>query len=319
MRNERPQKGRLREFFQLNADIFGVKSVPIDVELVQLAIYIMKLFGASEKMFEIRINNREFFTYYISNVIGITENIQEVSRVIDNFAKYTESENIQKLKVLNLTDTQINQVLRISNLTIDSVREYVEKCTGAKDLVSLLDQLGQLGLGKYIRFEPMLVRGFDYYTGNVFEQFDLAPGNNRSMFGGGRYDKLVGIYSGIDTPANGFAPGTVTTSIFLDTWNLWPKWDNTTKVLVTVFNPNLLYKSIEIASQLRDGGVTTELYLGEKASISDQLGYASKKEISYVVICGPEESEKKQIVLKNLQTGRQETLAINSVIDMLKE
>ncbi len=318
MRNERPQKGRSREFFQLNADIFGIKSVAIDAELVEMAIYMMKLFGASTKMFEIRINNREWFTYWLTQIVGITENTQGVSRIIDNFAKYTREENLQKLTGIGLSTDQVDKLLTISEITVDFVRSYQDKCPGAADLVNLLDMLRVRNLSEFIRFDPTLVRGFDYYTGNVFEQFDLTKGNNRSMFGGGRYDNLVGIYSGIDTPANGFAPGNVTTELFLDSWNLWPKFDSNVKILVTVFNPGLLSKSNEIVTQLREQGFNCELYLGEKPSISDQLSYAAKEEIPFVIICGPDEISQNKIVLKDMFKGEQKILGIDEISDILK-
>ncbi len=278
----------------------------------------MKLFGASTKMFEIRINNREWFTYWLTQIVGITENTQGVSRIIDNFAKYTREENLQKLTGIGLSTDQVDKLLTISEITVDFVRSYQDKCPGAADLVNLLDMLRVRNLSEFIRFDPTLVRGFDYYTGNVFEQFDLTKGNNRSMFGGGRYDNLVGIYSGIDTPANGFAPGNVTTELFLDSWNLWPKFDSNVKILVTVFNPGLLSKSNEIVTQLREQGFNCELYLGEKPSISDQLSYAAKEEIPFVIICGPDEISQNKIVLKDMFKGEQKILGIDEISDILK-
>jgi len=319
MRNERPQKGRTREFFQLNADVFGVKSVAIDAELVELAIYMMKLFGAGEKMFEIRINNRQWFTYWLTQIVGITQNTQGVSRIIDNFAKYTKEENMQKLTEIGLSKDLIDQLFTISEISMDLVRSYQDKCSGAADLVGLLEMLKDRNLTEFVRFDPTLVRGFDYYTGNVFEQFDLTVGNNRSMFGGGRYDNLVGIYSGIDTPANGFAPGNVTTELFLDSWNLWPKFNASAQVLVTVFSADLLEKSNEIIAKLREQGISCELYLGEKPSISDQLSYAAKKEIPYVIIYGPDEISQNKVVLKDMVKGEQKILGIGEIFDILRQ
>jgi len=319
MRNERPQKGRTREFFQLNADVFGVKSVAIDAELVELAIYMMKLFGAGEKMFEIRINNRQWFTYWLTQIVGITQNTQGVSRIIDNFAKYTKEENMQKLTEIGLSKDLIDQLFTISEISMDLVRSYQDKCSGAADLVGLLEMLKDCNLTEFVRFDPTLVRGFDYYTGNVFEQFDLTVGNNRSMFGGGRYDNLVGIYSGIDTPANGFAPGNVTTELFLDSWNLWPKFNASAQVLVTVFSADLLEKSNEIIAKLREQGISCELYLGEKPSISDQLSYAAKKEIPYVIIYGPDEISQNKVVLKDMVKGEQKILGIGEIFDILRQ
>lgn len=315
MRYERPQKGRVREFFQLNIDNFGDSSVQVDVELIEVAIHIMRLFGASSKMFEIRINNRKWFSYWLEHVVGVTENEQQVSRIIDNLAKNTEEENSQKLGDAGLTPEQIDLVLRLPQLQIDDLAQYLDKSEGAAELYALMKSLEEKGYKEFIRYDASLVRGFDYYTGNVFEQFDLHPDNNRSMFGGGRYDDLVELYSGISVPANGFAPGNVTTELFLDNWNLWPEFENNTDVLVTVFNEELRHKSWGVATSLRDAGLFVQLYLKQGEAIKEQLSYANKSGIPFVVILGPEEDEKGLLVWKNMISGEQRVVKLEGLLE----
>lgn len=317
MRYERPQKGRVREFFQLNIDSFGDASTLTDVELIEVAIYMMQMFGATSEMFEIRLNNRKWFSYWLEHVVGVKENEQQVSRIIDNLAKNTPEENVEKLGDVGLTPQQIDLVLKLPQQDITELERYVEKSEGAKELYTLLKTLEEKGYAAFVRYDASLVRGFDYYTGNVFEQFDLHPDNNRSMFGGGRYDDLVELYSGISVPANGFAPGNVTTELFLDNWKLWPEFENNTDVLVTVFGEEFAKQSGEVAKMLRDAGLFVELYLKTGDSIKDQLAYANKKGVPFVVILGPEELEKGLIIWKNMTSGEQQLLKPEDLLELI--
>ncbi len=320
MRYERPQKGRSREFFQLNVDSFGVHSNLVDAELVELAIFIMDLFGATEEMYEIRLNNRKWFNYYVREVLGVEGNLQPISRIIDNIEKFSKDENRQKLKDLSLDENAVGALLNIASQTLDDVRKFKDRSEGAKELIELMDLLNARGYDNVIRYDGSLVRGFDYYTGNVFEQFDKHKDNNRSMFGGGRYDNLVGLYSGKDVPASGLAPGGDTTQLFLNNWNLWPENVSSTDVLVTVAGKEYIEDSWELASALRDIGLNVETYMGESFKLSKQLDYANKKNIAMVAILGQEEVEKGAFIWKNMKSGEQQEVLLEDLIkDLLVE
>ena len=134
------------------------------------------------------------------------------------------------------------------------------------------------------------------------------------MFGGGRYDDLVELYSGKSVPASGFAPGNVTTALFLDNWDLWPQEVSSTDVLVTVFSEELHTKSWEIANDLRLAGFNVEQYLYSGEKMATQLEYANKKTIPYVVIVGPEESENGTFVWKDMVEGEQRTTTVDGLL-----
>ncbi len=320
MRYERPQKGRSREFFQLNVDSFGVRSTLVDAELVELAIFIMDLFGATEEMYEIRLNNRKWFNYYVREVLGVESNLQPIARVIDNIEKFSEDENRQKLESLGLDKSAVDALLNIAGQDLNEVRKFGDKSEGAKELIELIDLLNSRGYYNVVRYDGSLVRGFDYYTGNVFEQFDKHKDNNRSMFGGGRYDKLVGLYSGKDVPASGLAPGGDTTQLFLDNWNLWPEDVSSIDVLVTVAGKEYVEDSWDLASALRDIGLNVETYMGESFNLSKQLDYANKKNIAMVAILGQEEIERGTFIWKNMNSGRQQEIPLEDLIkDLLSE
>ncbi|HTK03198.1 MAG TPA: His/Gly/Thr/Pro-type tRNA ligase C-terminal domain-containing protein, partial [Alphaproteobacteria bacterium] len=188
----------------------------------------------------------------------------------------------------------------------------------ANETKRLIETLEKLGYGEWIEFSPLVLRGFDYYDGIVFEVFDNNPLNTRSMFGGGRYNGLAGIFGQEPFPAVGSAPGDETTRLFLEGWNILPKIKSTpTQVLVTIFSPELADKSLEISQNLRSSGINVELYPETEIKLDKQLKYADKKQIPYVVIIGPEEIENKVVVLKNLETKEQKKVTMNELCQLL--
>ena len=181
----------------------------------------------------------------------------------------------------------------------------------------LIEAMTKLGYGDWVTFNPSIIRGFDYYDGMVFEVFDNKPENNRSLFGGGRYNGLAGLFGGESFPAVGCAPGDETTYLFLESWNLFPESKSIAKVYVTVFDDSTAQKANEVISLLRKNGINTvTTFGGEK--FDKQLKYADKKGIPYVVIIGPDEIKKGVVVLKNLTDRTQVELTEERLVDCLK-
>ncbi len=313
MRYEKPQRGRVREFFQLNMDIFGASGIEADVEVIESAVKIMQVFGADERMYEIRVNDRRWMSFWVEQVLGYRGKGREIIQVIDRLDKVTPDETVKRLEGLGLTASQVDKVMGLNALSIEDVYEERERCEGAKFLVELFSTIKKRGIGEVVKFNATTVRGLDYYTGAVFEQFDLTPGNNRSMFGGGRYDGLVDVFGGEPIAAVGYAPGDVTTALFLDSWQLWPEFEPLVDVLVTVFNRELEHNSWVVARALREQGLRTELYLEPDDSISDQLNYAHRRLIPNVLIIGPEEAAAENVVWKRMDSGEQTILPLSEI------
>ena len=224
-RYEATQRGRLREFWQLNVDIFGCNTYEADLEVITSAIRIMRAFGADETMFKVRINNRRFFNDVIATITG--KNAEEsrlVSKVIDRKNKVTRESYEKDLTALGLSAEQIAKIDDLYNMSVEDATAICPDSVGAQELLSLFGALGKMGLDKYCIFDFGIIRGLDYYTGTVFEVFDNAPENNRAMFGGGRYDNLVDLFvknariSGV-----GYGMGDVTLENFLTTHKLIPQ------------------------------------------------------------------------------------------------
>lgn len=314
-RYERPQRGRLREFFQLNVDIFGEASVLADFEVFSVGPAVMKTLGATPQMYQVKVNNRIFMDFLFDTLVGVPkEKKSEVLKAIDRKAKMN-GEEFKKLLVADagLNGDQVEKVLEILNLTIEDVQNYKGQNKGADQLIEFFELSKNSEFADIFVYDPQIVRGLDYYTGLVIEQWDKDSQNNRSMYGGGRYDKLTDLFEGAETlPATGFAMGDVTLIKFLESWNLLPKFENPTIALVTIF-PELEKESLALTNKLRAKGIACELYLSPADSLDKQLKYADKKQIPFVIILGEKEIKENKISLKNLKTGEQKLTTLDEI------
>ncbi len=314
-RYERPQRGRLREFWQLNVDIFGCDSFEADLDVIQSAISIMRAFGADEQMFRVHINNRRFFNDAIAAIVGTdTEGARKVSKVVDRRNKVTRDAYESAMMELGLTEEQIEQIDALYAMDVKEATALCPDSEGARELLSLFEALEKCGMAKYCKFDFGIIRGLDYYTGTVFEVFDLAPENNRAMFGGGRYDNLVGLFvKNAKVSGVGYGMGDVTLENFLLTHNLVPDLDNEgTKVLVTRFDDVPYENYTKLTAALQDAGVRAALYLGSK-KFGKQIDYAVRGHYSHVVIMGGDELAAGTAKVKNLTTREEATLALGDL------
>lgn len=318
-RYEKPQRGRLREHFQLNVDNFGIEGITADYELITLAGEIMSEFGATKNMFELRVGNRRLIEdFYTSQKISKEQGIR-VSKAIDKKKKVSADAFLKLLKEdAKLTDPQIMGVLKFLTDPLPVVESLKATSRGASEVFDLLKLLELNGTDVSVKYDPTIMRGFDYYTGNVFEQFDLNPENNRSMYGGGRYDDLVEIFTGQKLTGIGFGMGDVTLQLFLEGWNLLPTLTNPTEYFITLWQDDpdskMLKKSLEVAKTLRDAGKSTSSWLEPNTKLDKQLKYADKKGYKYAVIIGETELADKTVTIKDLSTGGQTTVPENELL-----
>ena len=314
-RYERPQRGRLREFWQLNVDIFGCDTFEADLDVMQSAIGVLRAYGADESMFKVHINNRRFFNDVIAAICGTdAEGSKKVSKVVDRKNKITREAYEAAMEELGLSEEQIERIDALYTMGVKEATSLCPESTGAKELLALFEALEKTGLDKYCTFDFGIIRGLDYYTGTVFEVFDLAPENNRAMFGGGRYDNLVGLFvKNAKISGVGYGMGDVTLENFLVTHNLVPDLDNEgVKVLVTRFDDVPYEKYTALVDDLREAGITAALYLGSK-KFGKQIDYAVKDHYSHVVIMGGSELESGVVKVKNLATREENTVAMTEL------
>ena len=314
MRYERPQKGREREFWQLNIDIFGVPSIKADIEIIEIADAILREFGADESMFTIRINDRRLTNYLMRTYLDLDEkDAAAMIKLLDRRAKISA-------EIFDETAREIfagaagEKMEKLNNLLqgrpLQDLPSEIRDSGLTADLEQLLKQIETRGITS-VKFDVTLMRGFDYYTGIVFEVFDQNPDNNRAMFGGGRYDGLVGLFGVEDMPVVGFAPGETTTMEFLRAWNLLPELKPATDVILVPLGE----VDVEsVVDQLRAAGVNVAVDFTDR-KIDKKIRAAVKIGAPYLLFVGEEEINSGEYTLKTLATENEQKLTINNVID----
>ena len=322
-RYERPGRGRLREHWQLNVDIFGAPDeLAADLEIIQAAVCLMRAFGAKKGDFRLNLNHRGLLNGFLGKILRLNPaNHPEIARALDKKHKLTP-ENFEKMLFeLKLNPTQIKKIDAFMEGGFDFASRELKGLADSevKHLRSLLDLTEVLGLSEFVHYDPTVVRGFDYYTGVVFEVFDTHAENTRSIFGGGRYDHLISHFAKTSCNAVGFGMGDVTFENFLRTHELIKEPAKKTQVYVASFpGEEGLKHSFRIASQLREAGLSVEVSLGE-GKLKKQFQEADQKKIRFVVLQGEEEMKKNVITMKDLSLGEQKELAMAELIGFLKE
>ncbi len=296
-RYERPQKGRLREFYQADIDLVGLPEGEADIEIVRLASEILKTFGATEKDFIIRVNSRTLLNSACEAAGLTTEATRAYIRLLDKKSKMRPeefkiaSEAISKQDPLSLVDP--------------------------KAIEAFIAALKKRGVGNVV-FDAGITRGFDYYTGMVFEVFDTNTANPRSIFGGGRYDGLVALWGGDAIPAVGFALGDVTLADFLETHGLAPN-TGTNKPQLYLGTPSEsdIPAAQAFADTLRKEGGRIFVNLTSRA-LGDQVKDAVKRGIPLFVAYGADEVAKKTVRMKTLATGEEVILPVSELPAQLR-
>lgn len=308
MRYERPQRGREREFWQLNVDTFGADDVAAEAETLLLADEIMKAFGASTNMYEIRVNSRELIEEMTRQYLGLDEvQAGQLVRLIDRKNKLPAEVFVASVREILETDEKVARLEAV--FSADSIETLPEGLAGgaaAGRVRELFVMLSSLGVSS-ARFDVTLMRGLDYYTGTVFEVFDVDPENNRSLFGGGRYDGLVGMFGVEPVSAVGFAPGLTTTELFLRSHNLLPDLGVGVDMYVASVGDTVL-QTLQLAVKLRSRGISVETdTTGRK--FDKLIKMAEKKGATEIVFVGANEIESGEYKAKNLTTGEERQVA----------
>jgi len=305
-RYERPQKGRTREFFQWNADLIGVDSPEADAEMIALIAAFFQKIGLSPEDVVILVNNRQLLdTQLIAAGIPPANN-PVVSRWIDRRDKLSLTDWTTYAAEIGLSPAQIT-AMQAMLANFDLWRQ-------SEDLVRLFDAAQALGITSYMRYDPGIVRGLDYYTGTVFEAQEARGDFRRSILGGGRYDNLLADVGGETLPATGYAMGDVVITLILESKSLIPAdiFANPAQVLVTVFDQERLPASLALATRLRQAGINVNLY-PEIAKLPKQFKFADRLGIRLAAIIGPDEAAQGLVTLKNLTNGSQQTLPVDQL------
>jgi histidyl-tRNA synthetase len=321
MRYERPQRGREREFWQLNADIFGVEGAVAEAEIITLAAEVMKAFNATDDMFVIKVNNRKLINYMMSHYLNLDAvQSQLMVKLFDRKNKITAEEfDEQAADIFGAEDSPrgLGQIrLLLGAKSMADLPEDLRTSVAVQEVQELFTLLDQAGV-KNAQFDITLMRGLDYYTGTVFEVFDTDPENNRSLFGGGRYDGLVGLFGADPIPTVGMAPGLTTTELFLKSHNLLPKLVSTTEVAIVVLN-NTQRQALSLARRLREEGVNVEVDITNR-KIDKQIKAVVKKQVPFMIFIGEDDTDQEQYNFKDTATADEEKLSFERIISRVKD
>lgn len=310
-RYERPQKGRSREFFQWNVDLLGVDTPEADAENVAVLASFFQLVGLSPSQVLILVGSRKQLDEHLAS-IGIPEARRtSVTAWIDRRGKLGAAEWRASAADEGMTPDQIRRL-----------ETYLEDDQGwrrSDDLVRFFAAMRAMGLQDHVRFSAGVVRGLAYYTGTVFEAWDIGGDIRRSILGGGRYDNLLAAVGGEPVPAVGFAMGDVVLGLLLEKYGLLPANLAATpaQVLITVFDQNLQQSSLTLASELRAAGLNAATYPAV-ARLQKQFKYADRLGVRFAIVIGSDEVTSNEVLLKDLRSGEQERLSRASVAAELK-
>jgi histidyl-tRNA synthetase len=322
-RADRPQKGRYQEFYQCDVDVVGSDSLLFEAELTQIYD---EVFQALQLPVVIKLNNRKILAG-MAEAAGIADRFVEMTTAIDKLDKIGLEGVRKELSGRGIEDSaieKIEQLLAVQELSeLDTF--FINSETGQKgieELKTVFELLEDVQLGNTVHFDVTLARGLNYYTGCIFEvkvdtdaNPDVVMG---SIGGGGRYDDLTGVFGMKDMSGVGVSFGAERIYDVLEELNLFPEAvAQNLKIVILTFDEATFRYGFKALQQLRAAGVAAELY-PEPTKMKKQMKYANGRNVPYTLVIGAREMESGELSLKNMQSGEQEQLTLDSIIKKLR-
>lgn len=319
-RHERPQRGRVREFLQFNLDILGADPPAAELEVFMVLDRMMRTFGVSSDKYRIRWSSRRFASAALS-ALGVPDPAAAFA-VLDRRDKTPEAEWSEML---------------VDSFGSEDIARSVKRLCETEDpedpfLTRLLEGCPELsetrGFGRLLRdsgirsaqFCPSVVRGLDYYTGIVFELTDTGGENRRALCGGGRYDNLVGMFEGRAISGVGFGLGVLALTLFLETYGCIPEGLGKTPpatLFIAVFSPAQLACAVKLGEEFRNRGISTVVDVSGR-KVSRQFQQASRENVPWVLVVGPDEAETGVLGLKNMLSGETRSGGVDDLATLMK-
>lgn len=287
-RYEKPQKGRLREHYQLNCDIFGEADPAADAEIVALLIDVLRSLGLTSKDFVVRLSSRQAWQRFFASRGGQSDQTYDFFQIVDKVEREKPEVSAQKLQALGVQ--------------FEDVQSFIQASVPEPELQAVLDNLIARGLGDFVKVDYGVIRGLAYYTGIVFEAFDVQ-GKFRAIAGGGRYDQLVKNVSEskVDLPALGFGMGDVVLAELLKERHLVPNFANTIDTVVLIEDESLRAASLGVIQEIRQAGRAVDFSL-TPAKSDKQFKKALELGASKTVRLERQPDGSLSLRLKNLKT-----------------
>lgn len=318
-RYERPQKGRLREHFQLNMDIVGEAGELADAELIAAAIDVMREFGLGEQDIVARISDRRLVAAVL-RALGLPEaGLEDAFAAIDRLDKEEATVLRERLAAAGASDAAKDRILAFSADPKPSLDAFVKAFDtdtdverAAESLRRVFDHLESTGLGGFVQFDPTLVRGLAYYTGAVFELWDRA-GDFRAICGGGRYDGLLAAVGGPDLPALGFGMGDVVLGELLAARGLLPDAEPAVQDFLICVTTDQRPLGLKVAHRLRDAGRRVVYDFADR-SVGRQFKAANQVGAERAIVIGPDEAAAGKVLVRDLKSGDEHRIGIDDLI-----
>ena len=311
-RYERQQRGRLREHFQFNADIIGEKDVAADAELVALLVDTLRSFGLTHEDFVVRVSDRRVWSGLLRELGVAPEQHPAIFGIVDKIEREEATVTQKKFDELGVSSAAAAAILRFAETGQFEKAAPVEMET----LERFLALMGHKGLSDFVQFDPKIVRGLAYYTGIVFEAFD-RKGKLRAIAGGGRYDNLLKLVSGVDLPALGFGMGDVVLGELLKERKLLPKAGGQLDAYVVVVKEELRPQALKLVHDLREAGVACD-YALTTVKVGKQFELAAAFGARHAVVIGDEWAQGVATV-KNLTTREEAKVEITVLVQKIME
>lgn len=304
-RYERMQKGRGREHFQWNVDIWGTSEISADAELFSVITTFLEGVGLTEEDVVIRVSSRKVLEEALGSLGIEGDAFAQTCIIVDKMDKLSPeviNEQLTELGHSPKVISKIQSTLGVKNL--NSLKKVLKPDSEAlKELTTLFEAIESYGISDWVEFDGSIVRGLAYYTGSVFEVND-RKGEFRAICGGGRYDKLLSTLGGKDLPATGFGFGDMVIMELLKDKNLLPQLLSGVEDIVIALDPELKNVAVKVASVLRDSDRLVDLVL-ENKKIKWAFKHAERVGANRIIIVAPEEWNRQKIKVKDLQSGEE--------------
>jgi histidyl-tRNA synthetase len=309
-RYERPQRGRVREHWQINVDVFGSDNANCEIEIFELIHDMMATLGATREKWTLRANDRVLLESILTDIVQIpSERLRDVSALVDKWEKYPRETLATRAAELGVSDKQFDQLTEALTSGPGVLDEIPQDVRDRSHLMQVLNS----SAGELITFDPLIVRAFEYYTSTVFEVFDTNPANTRSLFGGGRYTNLASLFTAQQIPGIGFGMGDVTLHDFLATHGLLPQPRSEVDVVIIPIDEQLLEAARQVARQLRAAGLRTSTPLAHR-KLGKELARASKAGAQVAVIIGADEWASGTVIVRAMATQDQQQVAVDAAL-----
>ena len=312
-RYERTQRGRGREHYQWNVDIWGTTEISADAELISVIVTFFEEMGLTSDDIVIRISSRKVLEEVLGSLGVEGDLFTKTCVIVDKMDKLSSEMIEEQLSELGHSSDVINKIQTILGIKdMDNLRSSLEDSSSAiLELDTLFDLIDAYGMSEWVQFDASIVRGLAYYTGSVFEAHD-REGKFRAICGGGRYDNLLSTLGGKDLPATGFGFGDMVIMEVLKEKGLVPELISGVDDIVIPLSPDLRDIAVRVAASLRLSDRTVDLVLEDK-KIKWAFKHAERTGAKRLVLLAPDEWSRKMIKVKDLETGEEKELSLNDL------